>query len=280
MTDIDNRPLAVVTGGARGIGRATCLLLIQRGCDVACVYKSDSSAEQVKDIQKEIKRTGEESEANGENFGQLHGFQCDVSDQDAVGGLFVDIYGKFGRNPKYLINNAAVTGPTDTDIANMKKEDLDFVLATNVYGPFYCCREFVRQRRFEAEYSAGRIEKDESPRKKRKIIAGGAIVNVTSGLMKFKGHPLFYAMSKGALDSMMVGLSKSLPASDGIRINSVAPGTTKTDLVSDERAEEVKADVPIGRVGKPEEVAEAIYFLLSDASSYCSGSTLSLTGGR
>ena len=280
MTDIDNRPLAVVTGGARGIGRATCLLLIYRGHDVACVYRSDSSAEQVKDMQSEItKRAGEEG--NGENIGQLHGFQCDVSDQDAVGGLFVDIYGKFGRNPKLLVNNAAVTGPTDErDIANMKKEDLDSVLATNVYGPFYCCREFVRQRRFEAEYSAGQVEKDESPRKKRKVIAGGAIVNVTSGLMKLKGHPLFYAMSKGALDSMMVGLSKSLPASDGIRINSVAPGTTKTDLVSDERAEEVKDDVPMGRAAKPEEVAEAIYFLLSDASSYCSGSTLSITGGR
>ena len=277
----DNRLLAVVTGGARGIGRATCLLLIQRGCDVACVYKSDSSAEQVKDMQKEIIKLAGEEEGNGENIGQLHGFQCDVSDQDAVGGLFVDIYGKFGRNPKYLVNNAAVTGPTDEkDIANMKKEDLDSVLATNVYGPFYCCREFVRQRRFEAEYSAGQIEKDESPRKKRKVVAGGAIVCVTSGLMKFNGHPLFYAMSKGALDSMMVGLSKSLSASDGIRINSVAPGTTKTDLVSDKRAEEVKDEVPMGRAGKPEEVAEAIYFLLSDASSYCSGSTLSLTGGR
>ena len=277
MTDT-RRPLAVVTGGARGIGRATCLLLVRRGYDVACVYKSDSSAEQVKDMQKEILPIV----GNGDSsVGRLHGFQCDVSDQDAVNGLFVNIYGKLGRNPKYLVNNAAGTGPTDErDIANMNKKDLDSVFATNVYGPFFCCREFVRQRRFEAQHSAGQIEKDDNPRKKRKVMAGGAIVNVTSGLMKLKGHPLFYAMSKGALDSMMVGLSKSLPASDGIRINSVAPGTTKTDLVSDERAEEVKDDVPMGRAGKPEEVAEAIYFLLSDASSYCSGSTLSLTGGR
>jgi len=212
--------------------------------------------------------------------------------------LFRTVREQFGREPNALVNNAGVLGPkNERDIVNMSKEDLDMVMATNVYGPFYCCREFVRRRRLEDDKAASEVQSqsiptsdqaadgkgninDEPDSKKRRIMAGGSIVNVTSGLMKMKGHPLFYAMSKGALDSMMIGLSKSLPKSDGIRINSVAPGTTKTDLVSDERAEEVKGDIPMGRVAKPEEVAEAIAFLLGDTGSYCCGATISITGGR
>lgn len=266
----ENR-LVVVTGGSRGIGRATCLVLAKGGYDVAIVYHTMiSSAETVL----------HEIENFGAGAGRAMVFKADISNEADVKRLFSEIAASFGKEPYGLVNSAGVLGPKDEmDIVELKKEDMDMVFATNVYGPFYCCREFVQRKR-EITSNIGQLPLNTRHGEKSGVHRGGAIVNVSSGMMKLKGHPMFYAMSKGALDSMMVGLSKSLPQSDGIRINAVAPGTTQTDMVSAERAETLKSVIPMGRVAKPEEVAECITFLLDDKAGYCSGATLNVTGGR
>uniref|UniRef100_A0A7S2E223 Uncharacterized protein n=1 Tax=Helicotheca tamesis TaxID=374047 RepID=A0A7S2E223_9STRA len=193
-------------------------------------------------------------------------FQADVSNEEEVISLYDSIYTKFGRYPTGLVNNAGILGTRNADITSMTTADLEQVFAVNVYGPFYCTREFVRRWKI---MNGNRQQQQQR----------GSIVNVSSGSAHI-GNPLFYAMSKGALNSFMAGLSKTLPADHNIRMNAIAPGVTKTDIVTDEMADKVMPLIPMKRVGEPEEIAEGIVFLISDGSSYCSGANVRMAGGR
>ena len=147
----------------------------------------------------------------------------------------------------------------EKDITKITKETLDADFATNTYGPFFCTREFVKR----ASTKRGGN--------------GGAIVNVSS-ISADGGSVVAYAMSKSAMETMVAGIAKTLPL-EGIRINSVVPGLVDTGMATPEQIETLSGYIPMRRAGEPGEVADAIAYLLSDASRYCTGSKLRISGG-
>jgi NAD(P)-dependent dehydrogenase (short-subunit alcohol dehydrogenase family) len=248
------RPVLLVTGGARGIGAAVCRLGAKRGYDVAvhCRSRRDRAEAVVAEI-----------EACGARGLALEG---DVRDPARVSDVFERVDDRFGRLDA-LVACAGITGRSavlaDADPAVMQ-ETLD----TNVMGTLLCCREGVRRM---ARSRGGR---------------GGAIVLLSSGAATLgsPGEFVWYAASKGAVDSLTLGLSKEV-AAEGIRVNAVSPGLTDTELHALStgeagRVERMAPGVPLGRGAAPEEVAEPVLWLLSEAASYVTGAVLRAAGGR
>jgi NAD(P)-dependent dehydrogenase (short-subunit alcohol dehydrogenase family) len=190
--------------------------------------------------------------------------QADVCDEASVLQLFEHAT---SLGPlRGFVNNAAILEPQsrleDLDIARMRR-----IMETNVIGALVCAREAVRRM---STRNGG---------------SGGAIVNVSSMGARL-GSPneyIDYAASKGAIDTLTIGLSKEV-AADGIRVNGVRPGLIYTDMHGDGgepgRVDRLKSSVPLQRGGKPEEVAAAILWLLSEEASYVTGSTIDISGGR
>jgi NAD(P)-dependent dehydrogenase (short-subunit alcohol dehydrogenase family) len=245
--DSCSEKLVLVTGGSRGIGKATCLLLASKGYQVALNYKTNQEAAQA--VVDEIQAPK----------GKAIAFQADVSKEEEVERLFDQVTEAFGMTPTGLVNNAGVMEPMEKDICNISKETLDKDLATNTYGPFFCTREFVKRA------STKRGGK------------GGSIVNVSS-ISADGGQVVAYAMSKAAMEAMVAGIAKTLPL-EGIRINSVVPGLVDTGMATPEQVEILSGYIPMRRAGEPREIAQAIEYLLSDASSYCTGAKLRISGG-
>src|SRR5690606_5175595 len=168
--------------------------------------------------------------------------------------------------PSALVNNAGVL-ERQTTVAGMTVERLERVFRTNVIGAFLCCREAVR--RMSSAFGG----------------KGGAIVNVGSAASRLgaAGEYVDYAASKGALDSLTIGLAQEV-APYGVRVNAVRPAFIYTDIHASGgepgRVDRVKASVPLRRGGQPEEVAEAILWLLSERASYTSGAFIEVSGGR
>jgi NAD(P)-dependent dehydrogenase (short-subunit alcohol dehydrogenase family) len=161
-----------------------------------------------------------------------------------------------------LVNNAGIHGPRGR-LDALGTDDIFRVLAVNVQGCFLCAREAVK--RMSTKYGG----------------AGGAIVNVSSGSARL-GNPndgVLYAASKGAVNSLTIGLSQEV-AGEGIRVNTVAPGLTETDMPPPDKLVIQGPGIPIGRVAPPEEIAEAIIWLLSDKASYTAGANIRVGGGR
>lgn len=236
--------LVLVTGGSRGIGRATCLLLAERGWKVALNYAQDEEAA------KSVVERGN---------GNIVAFQADISEPEQVASLFDEIFQTFKSNPTGLVNNAAVMEMMEKDIKAIQHETLMRDLKVNTCGPFYCTQEFVKRASTE---NGGN---------------GGSIVCISS-ISAESAQILAYGMSKAALEAMVIGLSKNLPL-EGIRINTIQPGLIDTGLASKEIMERMSGVIPLRRPGLPEEVAKAVSFLLSDESSYCSGTKLRVSGG-
>ena len=236
--------VVLVTGGSRGIGRATCLLLAERGWKVALNYCQDEEAAK-----------GVVEQGNG----NIVAFQADISDPKQVVALYDEIFDTFKSNPTGLVNNAAVMEMMEKDITAIQHETLMRDLMVNTCGPFYCTQEFVKR----ASTGNGG--------------SGGSIVCVSS-ISAESAQILAYGMSKAALEAMVNGLSKSLPL-EGIRINTIQPGLIDTGLASKEIMDRMAGIIPLRRPGLPEEVAKAVSFLLSDESSYCSGTKLRVAGG-
>ncbi|CAM3670887.1 Glucose 1-dehydrogenase [Vibrio aerogenes CECT 7868] len=238
----------IVTGGGRGIGAATSRLLGKEGYAVCVNYRSDKiSAEAVvADIQAE--------------GGTAFACQGDVSDENEVMALF-DAAEQVLGPVTHLVNNAGILFE-QTLLAEMSLARFNQVLLTNVTSCFLCCREFVQR-----------------------ISQAGAIVNVSSAAAR-TGAPfeyVDYAASKGAMDSLTKGLSLEV-ASKGIRVNTVRPGFIHTDMHADGgepgRVARLSPQIPMQRGGEPEEVAEAIVWLLSEKASYVTGSSVDLAGGK
>jgi NAD(P)-dependent dehydrogenase (short-subunit alcohol dehydrogenase family) len=245
--------MALVTGGSRGIGRATALLLAQEGYTVAVNYHHNIKAatQVVNDIT--------------ENGGKAFAVRADISDEAQVMTMF-DALDREGEPLSALVNNAGILFQQST-IENLSAERINHVLATNVTGYFLCCREAVKRM---AHRHGGK---------------GGAIVNVSSAASRL-GAPfeyVDYAASKGAVDTLTTGLALEV-AGQGIRVNGVRPGLIYTEMHASGgepgRVDRVKSMLPMQRGGQPEEVAQAIAWLLSEKASYVTGSFLELAGGK
>jgi NAD(P)-dependent dehydrogenase (short-subunit alcohol dehydrogenase family) len=245
--------ILLVTGGSRGIGAATARLGAARGYDVCINYRSNREA---------AARVVADVEAAGRRAIAIAG---DVSVEGDVVRLFEECDRALGRLDA-LVNNAAIL-ETQMRLDAMDAARITRVLSTNVIGPFICAREAVR--RMSTKHG-GR---------------GGAIVNVSSGASRL-GSPneyIDYAASKGALDTMTTGLAKEV-AGEGIRVNAVRAGHIYTELHASggepDRVERVKHLVAMKRGGQPEEIANAILWLLSSEASFTTGAFLDVAGGN
>jgi NAD(P)-dependent dehydrogenase (short-subunit alcohol dehydrogenase family) len=243
----------LITGASRGIGAATALLAARRGYTVCVNYKSNEDAAQ--SVVSRIRAAGGHAEA----------FCADVGQEDDIVGLFEAVHQRYGRLDG-LVNNAGIL-EQQSKVRDMNAARLRRILDVNVVGPFICCREALRR----MSISLGG--------------AGGVIVNVSSAASRL-GSPneyVDYAASKGALDTLTIGLSKEV-ADEGIRVNAVRPGIIDTDIHASGgepgRVDRVKHMVPLRRGGTAEEVAGAIMWFFSEEATYSTGAFLDVAGGR
>jgi NAD(P)-dependent dehydrogenase (short-subunit alcohol dehydrogenase family) len=243
----------LITGGTRGIGRATALKCARKGWSVALNYRADQSA--ADEAAREVRAAG----------GHAIARQGDVAVEADVTAMFDDAESRLGRLDGVVIN-AGIVAPS-MPLADMDSARLRRMFEVNVYGAYLCARE-----------SARRLSKDRGG-------AGGAIVLISSAASRL-GSPfeyVDYAGSKAAIDTLTIGLAKEL-AQQSVRVNAVRPGLIETDIHASggqpDRARRLGATTPMGRAGRPEEVAEAIVWLLSDGASYTTGAILDVAGGR
>jgi NAD(P)-dependent dehydrogenase (short-subunit alcohol dehydrogenase family) len=241
--------ILLVTGAGRGIGAAIAKLAAARGYDVAVNYLRDEEAANT--VVGAVRAAGRRAVA----------IQADMAQEPEVERTFKTIDHELGPLT-HLVYNAGSTGGysrlEDADTAMMRS-----VLELNVLGALMCAKAAI------ARMST------------KKGGQGGAIVLISSmaATLGSAGEYIWYAASKGAIDSMTIGLSREL-ATEGIRVNAVSPGLIQTGLHPPGRLERLAPLMPIPRAGAPEEVAEAVLFLLSDASSYTTGTNLRVSGGR
>ncbi|YBP36535.1 SDR family oxidoreductase [Klebsiella pneumoniae] len=246
--------IALISGASRGIGRATALLLAQEGYTVAVNYHHNINAA------TEVINTD-----RGRRAVKPLRMRADISDEAQVMAMFASL-DREGEPLAALVNNAGILFEQST-IENLSAERINRVLATNVTGYFLCCREAVKRM---SHKHGGK---------------GGAIVNVSSAASRLgaPGEYVDYAASKGAVDSLTTGLALEV-AAQGIRVNGVRPGLIYTEMHASGgepgRVDRVKNSLPMQRGGQPEEVAQAIAWLLSDKASYVTGSFLELAGGK
>ena len=249
----DSGKVLIVTGAARGIGAAVARLAARDGYRVVVNYSASRQAAET--LAGEIGAAG----------GSAVALAGDVAKEADVLRLFAETDKRFGRLDG-LVNNAGIISQSGR-LETLKAEDLKRVFEVNTIGSFLCAREAVKR------MSTARGGK------------GGAIVNFSSAAATLgsPGEFIHYAASKGAINTMTVGLAKEV-AREGIRVNAIEPGMVDTDMQKASgdpgRVARIVPTVPMGRSGTPEEIAETVLFLLSDAASYVTGAILRVTGGR
>jgi 3-oxoacyl-[acyl-carrier protein] reductase len=237
--------VALVTGGAQGIGKAVALLLARNGADIVV---SDINLEKAEETAKEVQTIGRKALAT----------KVDVAALGDVEKMVEAILAQFGK-VDILVNNAGIA--RDKLILRMTEEDWDAVLNINLKGTFNCTKTVVRH-----------MSKQKS----------GKIVNIASvvGEMGNAGQGNYAASKAG-----VIGFTKTIArefAQRGINVNAIAPGyieTPMTDALPDKVKEELKRLIPLDRLGKPEDVAEAVLFLVSESANYITGQVLNVNGG-
>lgn len=241
-------PVLLIAGGSRGIGAAIARLAGARGYDVAVNYRHNAEA---------ACRVIEDVKANGREAVPI---EADASREDDVERMF-DAASEALGPVTHFVHCAGIVGRNsrfDAASAATIREVLD----VNLFGALLCARAAVR-RMSTAEGGGG-----------GSIVLLSSIAAVLGGTNEY----VFYAAAKGGIDALTRGLAREV-ANEGIRVNAIRPGPTDTEIHEPGRLARVTPQLPMGRPGRPEEVAEAALFLLSDAASYISGTVLSVSGG-
>jgi NAD(P)-dependent dehydrogenase (short-subunit alcohol dehydrogenase family) len=243
----------IVTGGSRGIGAAVCVLAAERGYDVVVNYANDAVA--AEEVAAQVRKHDRSALT----------VRGDVSVEADVVALF-DAAAELGPLAG-VVNNAAITGNTPGRLDEHEAEVVRRVVDVNVTGVFLCAREAVR--RMSTRHGG----------------TGGAIVNISSTAARTgsAGEWVPYAATKAAVETLTYGLAQEV-ADEGVRVNAVAPGMVETGLHEaaglPDRLDRIAPTIPMRRAGQPLEIAEAVLFLLSPASSYTTGAVLTVSGGR
>ena len=244
--------VAIVTGGSRGIGRATSLAAAKRGYKVVVGYASNNAA--AAEVVAQIESSN----------GKAIAVKCDVGVEADILDLFkkADAFGKLG----VLVNNAGVVDMT-ARVDEMSAARLTRMMNINIVGSILCAREAVK--RMSSKHGG----------------TGGVIVNISSvaATLGSPGQYVDYAASKGAIDTFTVGLAREVSA-EGVRVNAIRPGLIDTEIHASGgepgRAQKLAHLVPMKRVGTAEEIANAVVWLMSDDASYVTGTIFDVSGGR
>jgi len=243
------RPV-LITGGSRGIGAATSLRLAEEGYQVCINYKENKNATEI--LVNKISQKG----------GIAISIQADISIETDIIRMFKKIDKEFGSLIG-LVNNAGIIGKA-SNLAEMSYERITKIVEVNLIGTMLCSRESVK--RMSTKYGG----------------IGGNIINISSGASKLGSPKAYvdYASTKGAIDTFTIGLAKEL-AEENIRVNAIRPGFIETEIHQiPNRLQDIVGSIPMKRVGKPEEIAETVLWLLSDKSSYTTGAIIDIAGGK
>ena len=249
MTNHHSRPVLLSAGGGRGIGAATARVAAAHGYAVAVNYRSNAKAAQA--LVDELNSAGARAIAIGAN----------AADEADIERMFEETARALGPIT-HFVHSAGITG-RNSRLDDASADTIREVLDVNLYGAILCARAAVR--RMSTKHGG----------------PGGAIVLLSSiaAVVGAANEYVFYAAAKGGVDSLVVGLAREV-AKEGIRVNGIRPGTTRTDIHEPGRLERVTPGLPMGRPAEPEEIADAVLYLLSDAASYVTGSILNVAGAR
>jgi NAD(P)-dependent dehydrogenase (short-subunit alcohol dehydrogenase family) len=243
------RPVLLIAGGSRGIGASTCRMAGARGYDVAVNFKSDAKA--AASVVDAVKSAG----------GKAVAIQGDMIEEATIMRVFDEAAKALGPITHFV--HSAGIGGKNSKLEAATAQNLREVIDVNLYGGLLCAREAVRRMSTARGGPGG------------SIVMISSIASVTGGA----GEYVFYAAAKGGIDALTNGLAREV-AKEGIRVNAIRPGPTKTDIHEPGRLERITPLLPMGRPGEPDEIAETILFLLSDAASYVSGAVLNVSGAR
>ena len=253
MSEGSQAPVILITGGGRGVGAATARLAAERGYDVAISFASNEAAARA--VADDVRAAGRKALA----------VQADSADPGQVVRLFSAIDQEFGRLD-VLVNNAAIIAK-QSRLEDIGYERMQRIFAVNAIGPMLC-----------AQQAAKRMSRRHGGR-------GGVVINISSAAARL-GSPdeyVDYAASKGALETFSIGFAKEV-AREGVRVACVRPGHIYTEMHADGgepgRVDRIKDTIPMGRGGRPEEVARAILWLASDEASFITNTFLDVTGGK
>ncbi len=242
-------PIMLVTGGSRGIGAAIVRLAAERGYDVAFNYASRRD---------EAEKVADEVRAKGQRALVV---QADMAREADIVKMFEQTDAELGRLD-CMVYNAGI-GPTPGRLADADWAELRRVMDVNLLGAHIACREAVKRMSTERGGQGGSI----------------VLMGSRAGYYGAPGRAIVYATSKGGMDALNYGLGKEV-AAEGIRVNLVSPGPISTDMNNEQSAPERVKEIPMGRYGKPEEVASAVLFLASSEASFVSSASLMVSGAR
>lgn len=245
--------VAIVTGSSRGIGREIAIHLASLGALVVVNYTSSSS--QADSVVAQINSAADSPP-------RAVAVKADISNPDDVKSLFDSAERAFDSEVQILVNSAGILDGTYPTVANTDVETFDKIFAVNTRGAFLCCRE-----------ATNRVKRG----------GGGRIVLLTTSLVKaLRAGYATYTASKAAVEAMVKIVAKELKGT-GITANCVAPGPIATEMFyegkSEELVEKIKNDIPLGRLGEPNDVANLVGFLVSDGGEWVNGQVIRVNGG-